>query len=373
LAARTLAASLLFTQAVLLLYGARVHFPTRNEVAHVPAGLAVWQAGTFSLYRVNPPLPRMLAALPPLLARPDTSCLDLIHAPGPRPNVLAHAQLATPDIPATVSGFAATYVFWRYLRRPGWEYACYAGLLLGLAQLTKFTLLVLYAVWPALWLLRGLGAGASQAVPLRPRVAQGALIVLLSLLVLNAGYAFDGTGRPLGDYAFVSRTFTGVPPADDGAAHAAPLGNRFRGTWLAVLPVPLPADYLSGIDLQRRDLDGHMPPSFLAGRWSDHGWWYYYLYALAVKVPLGTWLLVLWALLLTLLRRPGSAGMLDELALVLPAFSILALVSAHTGFSHHMRYVLPMFPFVLVSTGKLGYYLHTAPRKAGAAVLALLL
>jgi hypothetical protein len=436
---------LLATHALLLLYGIRCQFATRNEVAHVPAGLAVWETGTFTLYRVNPPLWRMLAVLPVLAAQPKTDFEDLSDAPELRqewdaarrfadanaqnymdlirlarlagvawsllggwlvyrwadelhgkragllgltlwcfePNILAHAQLVTPDIPAAVSGLAATYVFWRYLRCGDWNYAARAGLLLGVAQLTKFTLLVLYPVWALLGLLFALDPNnrVFRAVPLRLRTAQGVCIVLLSLLVLNAGYAFDGSGTPLGEYPFVSRLFNGIPVEQIGGP--PPVGNRFHNSWLAAVPVPLPVDYLSGIDVQRRDFEGHMPPSFLAGEWRQGGWWYYYLYALAVKVPLGTLALILWSLLLFVLRRPvgppypppifwGRVGG-DELTLLLPALAVLVLVSSQTGFNHHMRYVLPLFPFVLIAATKLACYFQATRWKRGLMVLALLL
>jgi hypothetical protein len=425
---------LLAVHALLLLYGIRCHFATRNEVAHVPAGLAVWKTGTFALYRVNPPLPRLLAVLPVLAAQPNTDFDDLSDAPALRqeweaarrfadlnkqnymnlirlarlagiawsllggwlvyrwagelygkragllalalwcfgPNIIAHAQLVTPDIPATVSGLAATYVYWHYLRRCDWDQAVWAGLLLGIAQLTKFTLLVLYPVWALLFLLFNLDPNnhAFRAVPLRRRMVQGLCIVLLSLLVLNAGYAFDGTGTPLGEYQFVSRMFNGLPAEQTGDAPM--VGNRFRDTWLAALPVPLPMDYLSGIDVQRRDFEGHMPPSFLAGEWKKGGWWYYYLYALAVKVPLGTLALVLWGLLLFVVGRPAGPRLLDELTLWLPTLAVFTLVSSQTGFNHHMRYVLPLFPFALICASKPACYLQVACWKRGLLVLALL-
>jgi hypothetical protein len=419
---RLVLALLLIVHALLLLYGIRCHFATRNEVAHVPAGLAVWKTGTFSLYRVNPPLGRMLAVLPVLAAQPRTDFEDLSDAPGLRqewdaarrfananasnymdlirlarlagvawsllggwlvyrwagelygkvagllglalwcfgPNILAHAQLVTPDIPATVSGLAATYAFWRYLRSGTWSAALLAGLLLGIAQLTKFTLLILYPVWAMLGLLYGLDPKnrGFWAVPLWRRAEEGLDIVLLSFLVINAAYAFDGTGTPLGEYQFVSRMFNSVPP---------------RETWLSTIPVPLPKDYVSGIDLQRRDFEGGMPPSFLAGEWRQGGWWYYYLYALAVKVPLGALALVLWSLLLFVLRRLPRVHSLDEVTLWLPALAVLVLVSSQTGFNHHMRYVLPLFPFVLIAVSKLAYYFQVAHWKRGLLVLALLL
>ena len=56
--------------------------------------------------------------------------------------------------------------------------------------------------------------------------------------------------------------------------------------------MPLPKNYVLGVDLQKRDFESYSQPSYLRGQFSPRGWWYYYLYALAVKVPLGTWLLV---------------------------------------------------------------------------------
>lgn len=70
------------------------------------------------------------------------------------------------------------------------------------------------------------------------------------------------------------------------------------------MPVPLPKSYVTGIDLQKSDFERKMP-SHLGGEWRMGGWWYYYLYALAIKVPLGAWMLVLLALLVGLFG-PGD-------------------------------------------------------------------
>jgi hypothetical protein len=43
----------------------------------------------------------------------------------------------------------------------------------------------------------------------------------------------------------------------------------------------------------------------------------------------------------------------DELVLVTPAIVIFATVSAQTGFSEHMRYVLPAFPYLFVAVSQM--------------------
>ena len=168
-----------------------------------------------------------------------------------------------------------------------------SGTLLGIAQLTKFTLLLLYLAWPLIWL----GDYFSKVPGDRPRLRatvcrHGSIMLAISVLTINAGYGFQDTCLPLGDFGFVSRMFAGEPPPEVGFFYSeGPSGNRFRGTWLERITVPLPADYVYGFDLQRRDFEAGFE-SYLAGEWRHHGWWYYYLYAMAVKVPLGILILV---------------------------------------------------------------------------------
>ena len=44
--------------------------PTPDEPAYIAGGLLIWQYGHFNLYSVNPPLARLLAALPAFLMEP---------------------------------------------------------------------------------------------------------------------------------------------------------------------------------------------------------------------------------------------------------------------------------------------------------------
>ena len=419
--------SLLLIHAVLLAVSARLNFVTIDEIGYIPSGLSHWQTDGFSWYCVNPPLPRMVATLPLLLASPQTHYDAKPEAPGERrewiagpqfaadnatnyfdlvylsrwagiawsmlggwlvcrwagelygaragylslvlwcfgPNILAHAQLITPDIPATVAGFAATYAFWHYLRRPSWTRAWFAGLLLGLAESTKFTLLVLYAVWPVLSLLYAWNPDARGRSPpsWRTRLGHAFLVFGLSISVINLGYAFTNTGWRLGEFAFVSRLFAGAS-LDDGH------GNRFDGGWLGHVPVPLPADYVRGIDVQRRDFESGWL-CYLAGEWRSPGWWYFYLYALCVKTPLGTLFLVATALMLTLRRHRVCAAWRDELSVWLPVAAILILVGSQTGLQC-LRYALPVAPFAFVGAGQLARFWQRGRWKIGVGAFVLL-
>jgi len=175
-----------------------------------------------------------------------------------------------------------------------------------------------------------------------------AAILLLAVYVVNLGYGFEGSLKRLGDYRFVSRLFWG----DYGlGTPGTEVGNRFSGTCLGALPVPLPENYLRGIDRQRLDFE-ESRWSYLGGQWRFGGWWYYYLYALAVKEPLGTWLIAILAVLVSILCRGYSARWRDELVVLAPMLTILVLVSSQTGVQY-LRYALPMFPFAFIWVSKL--------------------
>ncbi|HAC93058.1 MAG TPA: hypothetical protein DCF63_20865, partial [Planctomycetaceae bacterium] len=60
--------AVLACHAGLLAVGGSWMSPTLDEPAHLVAGLSHWQRGDFSLYRVNPPLVKLIATVPMLIA-----------------------------------------------------------------------------------------------------------------------------------------------------------------------------------------------------------------------------------------------------------------------------------------------------------------
>ena len=287
------------------------------------------------------------------------------------PNMIAWGSTICPDVAASALGVAAGYVFWRWLKNPTWRGAVVAGAVLGVAQLTKTTWVVLFGLWPlilCIWRFGGTHVSRQHRkaerqmirVPWRRDFAQMAAILLVGIYAINLGYGFDGSFRNLGAYTFVSRTLAG----ENSIANDREGGNRFRDHWLGSVYVPLPEDYVLGIDLQKLDFEVGAW-SFLRGEWRHGGWWYYYIYAAFVKVPLGTWVLALLAVALSLgefgrracVARPGANptnemacanGWRDEIVLVFVAISVFVLVSSQTGFNRYFRYVLPSFPFIFI-------------------------
>ena len=70
------------------------------------------------------------------------------------PNVLAHARLATPDLPVTCFMFLASYALWRAATRGRAGDVLWLGLFVGLALATKFSAVLLAPILGAqAWLL----------------------------------------------------------------------------------------------------------------------------------------------------------------------------------------------------------------------------
>ncbi len=274
------------------------------------------------------------------------------------PNILTWSAAIGTDSIAAALGVGAGYCFWRWLREPSWARAVVAGLAFGLAQLSKMTWIVLFGLWPVLWIVSRWVRGRTRAGV--PSGTQMIAILLVGMYVLNLGYAFDGSWTRLGSYTFHSRLLAAGAPRATGET----AGNRFSGTFLGSFPVPFPKSYVVGMDLQRADFENGAP-SYLFGRWADRGWWYYYLVGLGLKIPLGIWglgLLAVWSCLRssrTIPVAPGdgrsegrpSTDLIDHLAVLLPAIVEIVLVSSQSGFSSHFRYVLPALPlgFVWIS------------------------
>ncbi|MGL5097733.1 MAG: ArnT family glycosyltransferase, partial [Planctomycetia bacterium] len=161
------------------------------------------------------------------------------------PTVLANAAFLTTDVPAAVMALAASFVFAGWVAKPTWGRAAAAGVLLGLAQLTKFSCLWLFFLWPAwaaaAWLLK------QSPATLKQIVLHAALVVALAVLTIDAGYLFEGVGTPLGSFGFISNTLTrprlynDPPPPRPGSnrtineVQAARI-NRFQTTVLGSLP-----------------------------------------------------------------------------------------------------------------------------------------
>jgi hypothetical protein len=253
------------------------------------------------------------------------------------PPVLAHGSLATNDMAATAMLSAAFLVLIWWAESPSPRRAAFLGVAIGLATLTKFSLLVYLPASAGLALLVTVATRRPRVATLEREVTERIPTLLLAggiaAVTVWAGYLFAVGPIP------ESRNPILVPAPD-----------LWQG--LHVLAV--------------HNVVGH--GAFLLGEYRTTGWWYYFPVALAVKTPLallvlaaiGTW--ASW-------RRRSTGGLLPVafcLGILLPA------MTSHINIG--VRHVLPIYVGLSILGGLGTVQLASWLRGAGVfAVLAPLL
>lgn len=405
---RAAVAFLLGLHAACGLQTALVKSVTHDELWHLPVGVRNLRDGDFGADRLNPPLTRMWAAIPLVLGGVDvdrsttgplvgkkftedhpgsfqrwycwgrvlnlawslaTASIVYLWArdwfgPVPAlltlllyttcPNILAHASIVTPDA-GLMCGFVATlYLLCRWCDRRTWGTALLFGLSLGLTQGLKFTgilLIPLVALMAAfrLWPRR------TTASP-RWSVVWGQFLAAMavSLVTLDASYGFQGMFVPLGAYPFQSLELQTLQ-------RVCSLGQG--------LPVPVPRDYLLGLD-QQREIMHSAHPVFLDGRWSVTGFRRYYLMTLLYKLPHVFQVLLIVAVVAICSGGCGPPRWRDLLCLLLPIGLLLGVASLE-GMQLGIRYVLPVLPLLMLIAGRAATVLAAiaTPRKPALALI----
>jgi hypothetical protein len=437
---------LLAAHGLLLAASASCHSPTFNEPAQFAAGVWTYEFSRFDVYNSSPPLVRFIAGIPAQFAELSTDWSGFYRGVGARPEyelgesiianngrrsmdliiyarwlcipfslvggyvcyrwskelygpaggilsallwcfcpiVLGHAQLVATDIAATSLGVTAAYMYWRWLKQPSWKNTALSGVTLGIAELAKFTLLSLIPLWSLIWLARSWFRVAPAARPNRSR--DGAMFIgqlVIAIYVLDAGYGFEDVGEKLGDFRFASRILGSA--TQSGALELG--SNRFADTLLSAMPIPLPANYVRGVDTQLHELEKRHD-SYWGGSFHREGSWYFYIYAFALKTPLGMFVLLGVACAQSIVGKvnrrsrketwqlsphaiPQATGA-ENAFLLAHALTIFAFVSTHAGITEHLRYTLPALPFLFILLGQLAALLTRRKSVPALVVLASL-
>lgn len=288
------------------------------------------------------------------------------------PVILGHASVVAVDVPVTALTMASLYLLLRWFENPSLRRAAALGLATGLAVATKMSAIPFIAVAAVTLLVLRLAllGVAPPATPIRSRLARRggglALALLLALAVVIGVYGdrlvylttpdqapsralnfFAGSSGPLHDLAY--RLAAQVP---------LPLG-------FAMLP-----ENVMGVEWH----NAHGHPSYLLGQIANHGWWYFYLVALAVKTTVPLLLFGLAGLTLLTLRGLREAN----LYLLSPAacfIAILAFCCLYSNINIGVRHVLIAYPLLAIGAGYAVVAAWRAWRSPGAraALLGLLL
>jgi len=411
-APQLISAGLLLVMALNLLTVVARKSITIDETLIIPAGYYYLTSEAFHIAHEQPPLPSMLAALPLLfLSLQAPSLNDLDNQPSSQQTVTAGARFwivnrdhfraiffwsRVPMIIVTILLGALVFLFTRrlfnaraavlavtlfsleptilahgrvikdihvafayllfffalyvYGSAPTLRRAIVLGLACGLALSVKYSMVILFPIL----LISGCVFMLRRLPRLQRRwiVFQIMTAALVALLTLNAVYFFRH--QPLS-----------VPDIKSVAQNAPAYSNAM----LALLP-PLsvfapPYFVLGAYDTFIHNNLGH--PAFLLGEYSEHGWWYYFPVAFALKTTIPFLLLTI----VSLAWAVGSAIRREVKFLILLAPVVIYAVPAMVaGINIGVRHFLPVFPFVFILAGALLDRLLSA-RRARALALAL--
>ncbi|MBC8108431.1 MAG: hypothetical protein H7Z14_17730, partial [Anaerolineae bacterium] len=222
------------------------------------------------------------------------------------PNLLAHAALVKNDVAFALVMTAMCFAVWRVGRRATLLNVASAAIALGAAMTTKFSGVLLApmlvamisarALVPSEWLVVGRPMRTARSKLLAATMICAVVaIVSWAMIWLAYGFRFDATPDPgsrLPTARMVTRTAeerffvrhnrwpseAELKVADPGLiAHATTWAERHH---------LLPQAWLYGFLYTYQST--LVRTSFLLGRFSETGWWYYFPLAMAFKTPIST-------------------------------------------------------------------------------------
>ena len=344
---------------------------TADEPMHLSAGLQILTQHRYALQYQNPPLPRVLIALPPWLAgaRYDgngyvvTEIVAKFHALGDyermlflarvgtlvffligalatwawarreadettalvallffttQPAILGHSGLATLDAAGAAGMAVALLAFSRWLERPNSARAAVLGVAWGFAISCKLLCIAYVPIaCAAIYLVRLLRDPETRS---RWRSIVTVLLVPpIAAVVVWAGYGFSTA--PAAQLADVHRAFPGT------------IAGRLLASFDPGTPIPAPALIRGVAEMIEVNRFGFI--SYAMDQWSYQGWWWYFPLALGLKTTLATLLLLVAGLFLGRRNRAFVEAMAA-------AGAILGL-SMTTHVDIGIRYILPIY------------------------------
>ena len=262
------------------------------------------------------------------------------------PTFLAHGRLVTTDVGAAAGVFIATYYFIKVLQNPSKKNIIFAGISFGLAELCKFSVILLVPLFIFLalvWRLIKLG-NLKQVFK-----------ILISVFVI--GYLLIGLV-----YQYHVWNYPPEKQAQDTKSILAS-DNEFLSNltiWMADKPVLRPiAHYLLGLIMAFQRTGGGDTTYFL-GEISGAGWKTYFPVVYSIKEPLAFHILTLIALLYAawLIKKPFWVNTFQRtkgwIKNHFPEFAMLSFivlywaVSLYSNLNIGVRHLLPAFPFTFV-------------------------
>ena len=260
------------------------------------------------------------------------------------PNLLAHGAMVTTDAGLACFLLATIYAFYRYVKAPSLWRMAVAGLAGGLAAATKHSAILLLPMLALLALtevLRRRHRPEADSAPVPETRGRQALrlaaailaVAAIAVVILWGVYGFRYAARPDGLHI--------NPPLAETVRGLSPI--EARGILTLARWRLLPESYLYGLTDVRAV--ANFMPSYIFGKVYEHGVWFYFPVAFAVKSTLA--LLLLSALAVVAIARGRLNRWREILFLTIPPL-IYMLVSMGSHLNIGARHILLVFIFASV-------------------------
>lgn len=333
-----------------------------DEITHLPSGYSYWKTGLIELNPQHPPLVKLIASFPMLFMdikfdRYDPSLVgpfqdewkfgqNLIFSNdadkllfwgripimilslllgsyifkwglemfGPKggllalfvytfmPAIAANAMFVTTDMAITSFSFVTLYYLWKFFESNKAKYLIYVGLFLGFALASKFSAVLLFPIIILLTLVHLYFQEKTLESKINQAVKMFLVILVTSFAVVYTAYLF-------------------------------PLDASF---------------YLKGIRTVYADW-GENYRFYLNGNFSSDGWWYYFLFAFLIKTPVP---MLIGLLLSVAMYKRYPILLKDKAFIFIPVIIFFVVTSVRAG-NISIRYLLPVYPFLMLYVGGL--------------------
>ncbi len=285
------------------------------------------------------------------------------------PTFLAHGRLVTTDLAAALGAFIATYYFVKFLKKPVKKYIIYAGIAFGIAQLLKFSLILLFPLFIFLFIVWAIVKASNKKDFVENLGRYFVLTVLVGLIALALIWAV---------YVFHTWNYPPEKQVSDTENILASFGSRPLANavvWMADKPILKGlGQYILGIFMVLQRASGGNTGYFL-GEVSFVGWKTYFPAVYFLKETLVFHLLTVISLFYAVCRikRPWQnnipARVSEWIKYHLPEFAMLGFIAIYwasslsSNLNIGVRHLLPTLPFVMVLVGGVTSMWLKEPRK----------
>ena len=270
------------------------------------------------------------------------------------PTFIAHGRYVTTDVGAAFAFFIASYYFVKWIQNPSKKNLILAGIFFGIAQLIKFSLVLLipyFGILLLIWIYIKWREGNKLAKVFVSYIGKFLLIMVIGYVLVYPVYLFHVSNYPY-EKQFADMEYT--------ASHFRFAATYKPMVWMVKQPILRPyAQYLMGLFMVFQRATGGNTTYFL-GEVNNKGWLNYFPVVYAIKPPLVLHILTIIALLFLAWQIPKGAlkklrqsfapflkKWFPEIAMLI-FLGIYWTASITSNLNIGVRHILPTFPFVYI-------------------------